>query len=201
MNFKNLKYQILITLFPILAFSKPSQLESIHIESLANGIVLNLEMDSIPALENFTAWQANSNWFYITLYQVSGDSSKLALNKLPKNIQNYQVIISENSIQLGLQLYEPVDNHEFSSSEDDNFMVASLYYSSEYLSQLETIKDMDLSQKWYEISSKFRDWLYITGTGLTATGMIKDSNNRMNSQTQIGLSLLAITYMFDKIWS
>ncbi|MBT3517895.1 MAG: hypothetical protein HOA19_05700 [Candidatus Marinimicrobia bacterium] len=183
-----------------MASSQTSQLESIDIMSMANGIVLTLEMDSIPKSENFTAWQANSNWFYITLYNVKGDSSQLRPKKLPDSIRDFQIISTNESIQLGLRLFEPIENHEFSSSEDENLIVASLHYSRVYLAQLDTIEKMELGKERFQFKSSFRDWLYHTGRGLTVTGLLKDSDNRMNLQTQIGLGLVVSTYFMDLIW-
>ena len=157
-------------------------------------------MDTLPNINNITAWQANSGWFYITLYQVTGDSSALMPRKIPSDITDFQIIENDESLQLGIRLIKTIENHEFSSLVDENSIVASLHYSTEYLAQLDTVKKMNLGQQNKEMPQEIRDWLYITGTGLTVAGLLLDSDDRMNSQTQSGLGVLITTFLLDLIW-
>ena len=138
------KHIIPLLFCPVSLFSQTSQLEFITLESKANGIVVQLKMDTIPDINNITAWQANSGWFYITLYQVTGDSSALMPRKIPSDITDFQIIENDESLQLGIRLIKTIENHEFSSLEDENSIVASLHYSTEYLAQLDTVKKMNL---------------------------------------------------------
>ena len=157
-------------------------------------------MDTLPDIKNITAWQANSGWFYITLYQVTGDSSALMPRKIPSDITDFQIIENDESLQLGIRLIKTIENHEFSSLEDENSIVASLHYSTEYLAQLDTVKKMNLGQQKKGMPPGLRNWLYITGTGLTVSGLLQDSEDRMNSQTQSGLGVLITTFLLDLIW-
>jgi hypothetical protein len=81
-----------------------------------------------------------------------------------------------------------------------NTLVASLHYSTEYLAQLDTVQIMNLGQQNYKMSQGIRNWLYFTGTGLTVTGLLLDSDDRMNSQTQSGLGVFITTFLLDLIW-
>ena len=103
---KFLRY-ICIVLFGVIlsiAFSNNIFLESLEIESKTNGILLTLKMDSIPDQKDISAWQANSGWFYITLYKVKGDTSRLMPDNLQKGILDLQFIQGDESFQIGLRL-------------------------------------------------------------------------------------------------
>ena len=116
-----------------LLYSQNSQLEFLSLESKRNGILVHLRLNQTIELETVTAWQANSGWFYLTLYQITGDSSKLLPSVIPSDIVEFQIIVEDESTQLGLRLKEPVEHYDFSQDETTNTMVAALHYSSEYL--------------------------------------------------------------------
>ena len=157
-------------------------------------------MNHLPDVNNITAWQASSGWFYITMYKVKGDSSSLMPHKLPSQVLNFQIIDSDESIQLGIRIKQPIENHDFLLVKKSNTLVASLHYSTEYLAQLDTVKKMNLGKPNKEMSQGIRNWLYFTGTGLTVTGLLLDTEDRMNSQTQSGLVVFITTFLLDLIW-
>ena len=43
------------------------------------------------------------------------------------------------------------------------------------------------------------NWLYITGSGLTVTGIIKN-HDEINLQTKVGISILTIALIIDKLF-
>ena len=59
---------------------------------------------------------------------------------------------------------------------------------------------MNLGQQKKGMPPGLRNWLYITGTGLTISGLLQDSEDRMNPQTQSGLVVLITTFLLDHIW-
>ena len=73
-------------------FPKEINIESIEIDSKSNGIIVNVKMDSILGKNDLTAWQANSGWFYITLYKTKGDTLILNSNELPREVIDFQLI-------------------------------------------------------------------------------------------------------------
>ena len=181
-------------------YSQSNEMNSISIKSKSNGIVVQMNMDNLPDLSNVTAWQASSGWFYITMYKVKGDSTSLMPRRLPSEVIDFQIVESDESIQVGIRIKQPIENHDFLMVKKSNTMVASLHYSTEYLAQLDTVKKMNLGQQNKEIHQEIRNWLYITGTGLTVAGLIIDSDNKVNLQTQSGLGILITTLLLDLIW-
>ena len=85
-------------------FPNKINIETIEIDSKSNGIIVNVKMDSIISTNDLTAWQANSGWFYITLYKAKGDTLNLKSNGLPSEVLDYQLIQGDESFQIGLRL-------------------------------------------------------------------------------------------------
>ncbi len=138
---------------------------------------MQLKMNNLPDVSNITAWQASSGWFYITMYKVKGDSSSLMPRKLPPQVIDFQIIESDESIQLGIRIKQPIENHDFLLVKNSNTLVASLHYSMEYLAQLDTVKKMNLGQQNKEIHQEIRNWLgcsaglgWVELAGLTGLG-------------------------------
>ena len=195
---KFLRY-ICIVLFGVIlsiAFSNNIFLESLEIESKTNGILLTLKMDSIPDQKDISAWQANSGWFYITLYKVKGDTSRLMPDNLQKGILDLQFIQGDESLQIGLRLKRSVENYEFSMNTKHNRIIGSLHYSTEYLSQLDSMKKKEESQKISGLPDGIRKWLYLTGTCVTLAGTLKNNGEK---QIKTGVIMLLSTFLIDQI--
>ena len=195
---KFLRY-ICIVLFGVIlsiAFSNSIFLESLEIESKTNGILLTLKMDSIPDQKDISAWQANSGWFYITLYKVKGDTSRLMPDNLQKGILDLQLIQGDESFQIGLRLKRTIENYEFSMNTKHNRIIGSLHYSTEYLSQLDSMKKKEGSQKISGLPDGIRKWLYLTGTGVTLAGTLKNNGEK---QVKTGVIMLLSTFLIDQI--
>jgi len=196
---KFLRY-ICIVLFGVIlsiAFSNNIFLESLEIESKTNGILLTLKMDSIPDQKDISAWQANSGWFYITLYKVKGDTSTLMPDNLQKGILDLQFIQGDESFQIGLRLKRTIENYEFSMNTKHNRIIGSLHYSTEYLSQLDSMKKKERSQKISGLPDGIRKWLYLTGTGVTLAGTLQNNGEK---QVKTGVIMLLSTFLFDQIF-
>ena len=195
---KFLRY-ICIVLFGVIlsiAFTNNIFLESLEIESKTNGILLTLKMDSIPDQKDISAWQANSGWFYITLYKVKGDTSRLMPDNLQRGILDLQFIQGDESLQIGLRLKRSVENYEFSMNTKHNRIIGSLHYSTEYLSQLDSMKKKEESQKISGLPDGIRKWLYLTGTGVTLAGTLQNNGEK---QVKTGVIMLLSTFLIDQI--
>ena len=195
---KFLRY-ICIVLFGVIlsiAFSNNIFLESLEIESKTNGILLTLKMDSIPDQKDISAWQANSGWFYITLYKVKGNTSRLMPDNLQRGILDLQFIQGDESLQVGLRLKRSVENYEFSMNTKHNRIIGSLHYSTEYLSQLDSMKRKEESQKISGLPDGIRKWLYLTGTGVTLAGTLQNNGEQ---QVKTGVIMLLSTFLIDQI--
>ena len=180
-------------------FPKEINIESIEIDSKSNGIIVNVKMDSIISTNDLTAWQANSGWFYITLYKAKGDTLNLKSNGLPSEVIDYQLIQGDESFQIGLRLRRNIESHEFSFI-DKNTLNIPLRYSTEYFSSLDSIAEPHSQKLNAGIPDGIKKWLYLTGSGVAISGSAKGGHLSSDTQTQIGIAIILATFIIDIFW-
>ena len=180
-------------------FPKEINIESIEIDSKSNGIIVNVTIDSILRKNDLTAWQANSGWFYITLYKAKGDTLNLKSNGLPSEVIDYQLIQGDESFQIGLRLRRNIESHEFSFI-DKNTLNIPLRYSTEYFSSLDSVTKPHSQQLNAGIPDGIKKWLYLTGSGVAISGSAKGGRLSSDTQTQIGIAMILTTYIIDILW-
>ena len=185
--------------FLSMLYPKEINIESIEIDSKSNGIIVNVTMDSILRKNDLTAWQANSGWFYITLYKAKGDTLNLKSNGLPSEVIDYQLIQGDESFQIGLRLRKGIESHEFSFI-DKNTLNIPLRYSTEYFSSLDSITKPHSQQLNAGIPDGIKKWLYLTGSGVAISGFVKGGRLSSDTQTQIGIAMILTTYIIDILW-
>ena len=185
--------------FLSMLYPKEINIESIEIDSKSNGIIVNVTIDSILRKNDLTAWQANSGWFYITLYKAKGDTLNLKSNRLPSEVIDYQLIQGDESFQIGLRLRKGIESHEFSFI-DKNTLNIPLRYSTEYFSSLDSITKPHSQQLNAGIPDGIKKWLYLTGSGVAISGSAKGGRLSSDTQTQIGIAMILTTYIIDILW-
>ena len=195
------KYRSIPCLLFLLSLIYPEDitLQSIEIESKSNGIIVTVTMDSSLGKNDITAWQANSGWFYITLYRAKGDTLDLGNKRLNNTVLDYQVIQGDESFQIGLRLRRNIEFHEFSFV-NENTLSISLRYSTEYFSTLDSAKGIDSREMRNGISDGLRKWLYLAGAGMIVAGSVKGKDLSSNTQIQIGITTMIATFIIDKMW-
>ena len=186
-------------LFLSILFPKEINIESIEIDSKSNGIMVNVKIDSILRKNDLTAWQANSGWFYITLYKAKGDTLNLKSNGLPSEVLDYQLIQGDESFQIGLRLRRNIDSHEFSFI-NKNTLNIPLRYSTEYFSSLDSVTKPHSQQLNAGIPDGIKKWLYLTGSGVAISGSAKGGRLSSDTQTQIGIAMILSTFIIDILW-
>ena len=186
-------------LFLSMLFPKEINIESIEIDSKSNGIIVNVKIDSILRKNDLTAWQANSGWFYITLYRAKGDTLNLKSNGFPSEVIDYQLIQGDESFQIGLRLRRNIESHEFSFI-DKNTLNIPLRYSTEYFSSLDSVTKPHSQQLNAGIPNGIKKWLYLTGSGVAISGSAKGGRLSSDTQTQIGIAMILSTFIIDILW-
>ena len=185
--------------FLSMLFPKEINIESIEIDSKSNGIIVKITMDSILRKNDLTAWQANSGWFYITLYKAKGDTLNLKSNGLPSEVLDYQLIQGDESFQIGLRLRRNIDSHEFLFI-NKNTLNIPLRYSTEYFSSLDSVTRPHSQQLNAGIPDGIKKWLYLTGSGVAISGSAKGGRLSSDTQTQIGIAMILSTFIIDILW-
>ena len=201
MQITMVKYWYLSFLIFLLSmlFPKEINIESIEIDPKSNGIIVNVKMDSIISTNDLTAWQANSGWFYITLYKAKGDTLSLKSDRFPREVIDYQLIQGDESFQIGLRLRKGIESHEFSFI-DKNTLNIPLRYSTEYFSSLDSVTKLHSQQLNAGIPDGIKKWLYLTGSGVAISGSAKGGRLSSDTQTQIGIAMILTTYIIDILW-
>ena len=185
--------------FLSMLYPKEINIESIEIDSKSNGIIVNVTMDSILRKNDLTAWQANSGWFYITLYRARGDTLNLKSNGIPSEVIDYQLIQGDESFQIGLRLRRNIESHEFSFI-DKNTLNIPLRYSTEYFSSLDSVTKPHSQQQNAGIPNGIKKWLYLTGSGVAISGSARGGPLSSDTQTQIGVAMILSTFIIDILW-
>ena len=181
-----------------------NRLYGIAFETKQNGLIVEFEFEKPMSPDSISAWQAGSGWFYFTLYNVVADSGDLSRIRIPQEILSFQPIISQESTQLGIRLRQSIEQYDFVKVDDPKLLLANLHYSTEKFASLPAVAKYQQERR--QFSSRFiraRSWLYITGAGLTMTGLLKDESvsAENNWELVIGIVTLAATYILDKLWS
>ena len=192
-------YLLFHIFFLTMLFPNKINIETIEIDSKSNGIIVNVKMDSIISTNDLTAWQANSGWFYITLYKAKGDTLSLKSDIFPGEVIDYQVIQGDESFQIGLRLRKSIESHEFSFI-DKNTLNIPLRYSTEYFSSLDSVTKPHSQQLNAGIPDGIKKWLYLTGSGVAISGSAKGGRLSSDTQTQIGIAMILTTYIIDILW-
>ena len=194
-----LKLIISYLFYHTIAFSEYFSLESVNVNSKANGILVYLKVDSLPNAENLTGWQSQNDWFYITLYQCRTMKSRQLLKEIDSNILDFEMIENEESLQLGIKSRESIEQFNFSLNPNTNTITTSLHFSTKFFAN-KNKDQVDINQNQSTgLSRGTRTWLNISGIGLTLSGILKEEKVLNNPQTIAGVSIVVATFLLDLI--
>ena len=186
------KLGLMIILFSF-AFPKSIYLKDMLIESKSNGLILKMKLSKIPKQDHISAWQANSGWFYITLYNVKSDSSFILDNSARSSILDIQTTEQGESYQIGLKLKRQIENYDFSVSHEKEYLIARLHYPVEYLASLDIKSQTQIAKREYDNGKVGKKWLFLTGLSMTAAGMQLNYRQSLNPLFSTGVLILAYT--------
>ena len=189
---------IIVFLYALL-FSQKYQLNSVSAISKSNGIIISLNTNNLPDENNISGWQANSGWFYLTLYEASLNDTAELKKIVDKDIIDLQIIDIDESLQIGLKVKKPIENYNFEFIEENNKIIASLHYSTEYFAKIEPKNFSDFSQKKESISNGFKTWLNFTGAGLLISGSLDKKEISRNTKSISGLMILTFNLILNII--
>ena len=193
-----LKLIISCLFYHTIAFWEYYSLESVNVNSKANGILVYLKVDSLPNSENLTGWQSQNDWFYITLYQCKMIKSK-QLKEIDSNILDFEMIENEESLQLGIKSRESIEQFNFSLNPNTNTITTSLHFSTKFFANKNKDEVVVNHNQNTGLSRGTRTWLNISGIGLTLSGILKEEKVLNNPQTIAGVSIVVATFLLDLI--
>ncbi len=173
-------------------FSDKVWLEKVKTADKLNGIMIQLEMDNFLDENNITAWQAKSDWFYITLFKTFTDTNNLILTTESKEIRQFQPIMNQESIQLGFHLRNKIEYFDIQQDRSNNIAFVTLHYPKTHLYDLVELNQEALNKTSINSRNSVYKWSYIAGLTLIANGLI-NQNNHNNWQTHTGIAIVFIS--------
>jgi len=175
-------------------------LQKVKAADKVNGVMIQLEMESIMNEINISAWQSKSDWFYITLFKTRTDTNNLLLEKKSKEIRAFQPIMNQESVQLGFHMRNKIEYFDISQDISNNMAFINLHYPANNLADI-----INLDQKLFDKTSRnsrnsIYKWLYFSGATLIVNGLINQENYN-NWQTQSGIAILSISIISKKLFN
>lgn len=175
-------------------------LQKVKAADKVNGVMIQLEMESIMNEINISAWQSKSDWFYITLFKTRTDTNNLLLEKKSKEIRAFQPIMNQESVQLGFHMRNKIEYFDISQDISNNMAFINLHYPANNLADI-----INLDQKLFDKTSQnsrnsIYKWLYFSGATLIVNGLINQENYN-NWQTQSGIAILSISIISKKLFN
>ena len=175
-------------------------LQKVKAADKVNGVMIQLEMESIMNEINISAWQSKSDWFYITLFKTRTDTNNLLLEKESKEIRAFQPIMNQESVQLGFHMRNKIEYFDISQDISNNMAFINLHYPANNLADI-----INLDQKLFDRTSQnsrnsIYKWLYFSGATLIVNGLINQENYN-NWQTQSGIAILSISIISKKLFN
>lgn len=175
-------------------------LQKVKAADKVNGVMIQLEMESIMNEINISAWQSKSDWFYITLFKTRTDTNNLLLEKKSKEIRAFQPIMNQESVQLGFHMRNKIEYFDISQDISNNMAFINLHYPGNNLADI-----INLDQKLFDKTSQnsrnsIYKWLYFSGATLIVNGLINQENYN-NWQTQSGIAILSISIISKKLFN
>ena len=121
-----LSLRVLIMLGTVVA--QKSNIERININSMQNGVTINIVSDIKIQRSQITGWHNPSTyWSYITIYNTVGNTDTLNKSDLDEGITDLEIIQLDESLQIGIRTISSIEGFEFYHS-FENIMTASLRY-------------------------------------------------------------------------
>lgn len=160
--------------------------------------MIQLEMDNIIEEIDISAWQAKSDWVYITLFKTQTDTASIFLEYESKKIRSFQPIMNQESLQLGFHMRSKIDYFDIVQDISNKMIFVNLHYPTSTLASIGKL-DKNIFEKTNQNSrNSIYKWLYIAGTTLLINGLINQENYN-NWQTQSGVAIISASFLLKEI--
>ena len=138
--------RVLIMLGTVVA--QKSNIERININSMQNGVTINIVSDIKIQRSQITGWHnPSTSWSYITIYNTVGNTDALNKSDLDEGITDLEIIQLDESLQIGIRTISSIEGFEFYHG-SDNIMTASLRYPIDQTLVFIDKKEVDKKTKW-----------------------------------------------------
>lgn len=177
-----------------------NELTNLRIEAKQNGLFLTVDSSKPLSIENITGW-VNEDWFYMTVHQATGDSVDICSTPFSPPIMDIDNTNTDESTQIAIRINGQVENFELYLSENDQTIIAALYYPAETILAMVENEENELSTN-ITLSSKLKHVLFLLGGALTISGVISgDGSNDGQMELILGLAILVGTHIYYQVTS
>ncbi len=178
-----------------------AQITGLSMDTKKNGIFIRIHSDRFIQPTRVTGWQ-NREWFYITIHQAQADTALLEASARSRGVKSIDCSLVGESVQLGFNLSNPIEQFEFYFTEDNPEIIASLRFPLEEV--LASIEPQIKSAQAIKREQTFKNpryragirALYFMGGGLTTGGFLAREKNK-GWEIPVGLGLIAGAFIYD----
>ncbi|NOZ75471.1 MAG: DUF2089 domain-containing protein [FCB group bacterium] len=187
----------------------PIEINAIEVQPKINGLLVRLSLSAPITPDHLAGWQAENQWFYITLFQCQSDSAALMSSFQPyAELDRLEVLNSKESTQLAFRLHTTLEAFEFQFNDPGKVDIALRFPRAEILAALESeaITPEDAVSSAVNTKRKsespfylrIRSAAYLVGVSLTVSGILaNDNQSRPGWELPTGISILGLTYVYD----
>lgn len=138
--------RVLIMLSIVVA--QKSNIERININTMQNGVTINIVSDIKIQRSQITGWyNPSTSWSYITIFNTVGNTDTLNKSDLDEGITDLEIIQLDESLQIGIRTISSIKGFEF-YHDSDYLMIASLRYPIDQSLAFIDKKEVDKKTKW-----------------------------------------------------
>jgi len=172
-------------------------IENLRIETKQNGLFLTLEASRPLLRENLTGW-IHDDWFYMTIYQATGDSNRIQSINYTYPVLDVQNSNAAESTQIAIRFSGNIDQYEFYFSNNNRRVKAMLYYPPEMVVAMLDQEKIVSKKTKSTMNNTLVKLSYFTGAALTVSGVIAgDGKESGQAEITTGLIILGITYIYE----
>lgn len=176
--------------------------QDVAISSKKNGVSIQLRSDKPIHSTQITGWfNTSSSWYYITIFEATGDTARLESVNIEYPITEVEVMHVGESLQLGFRMAIPVEQFEFYHSNSPPEVLTALRFPlSDIMASMAEEKparapDLPAVKQEKTIWPKA---LYFMGAGLTVAGFLAGEDQK-GWEVTVGMGLIAVAYIYENI--
>ena len=176
--------------------------QDLAISSKKNGVSIQLRSDKPIHSTQITGWyNTSSSWYYITIFEATGDTTRLESVKIEYPIREVEVMHVGESLQLGFRMAIPVEQFEFYHSNSPPEVLTALRFPlSDIMASMAEEKRARAPDLPAVIQEKpiWPKALYFMGAGLTGAGFLAGEDQK-GWEVTVGMGLIAVAYVYENI--
>ncbi|RMF10901.1 MAG: hypothetical protein D6762_00485 [Candidatus Neomarinimicrobiota bacterium] len=183
-------------------------IRAVELSPKVNGYFIRLTLSRPIQSQDLAGWQADNQWFYLTLFQCQADTTSLLRSFQPtREIDRLDIVNSSESAQLAFRLHTQIDDFDLLPEPQSPVLNVALRFQrgdllaaleQEKASPVQTPKSPSSETVVSPLYLRVRSVSYLTGVSLTIAGILASDNAPgVSWELPTGVSILGLTYIYD----